>query len=43
MRLTRCNFRGRPGFGEVVGKGLVALRARLERFAALCSAAVAQA
>jgi hypothetical protein len=48
MRLARCNFRGRPSFGAVVGKGLiekglVELHARLKRFATPPSAAVAQA
>jgi len=48
MRLARCSFRGRPGFGAVVGKGLiekglVGLRARLGRSATPPSAAVAQA
>jgi hypothetical protein len=48
MRLARCNFRGRPGFGAVVGKGLVEqglaeLRARLSRFATLRSSVAAEA
>jgi hypothetical protein len=53
MRLARGNFRGRLGFGAVVGrslvekglieKGLVDLRARLNRFATLRSVVVAQA
>jgi len=48
MRLARWNFRGRPGFGTVVGRGFIEkgpaeLRARLNRFATLRRAAVAQA
>jgi hypothetical protein len=53
MRLARCNFRGRPGLGAVVGeslvekglieKGLVELRARLDRFATPRSVVVARA
>jgi 2-keto-4-pentenoate hydratase/2-oxohepta-3-ene-1,7-dioic acid hydratase in catechol pathway len=35
MRLATYNLRGRPGFGAVVGDGIVDLRARLSRFATL--------
>jgi hypothetical protein len=52
MWLARCDFRGRPGLGAVVGEGLVekgliekslvVLRARLDRSATLRSAVAAR-
>ncbi len=43
MRLASYNLRGRPGFGAVVGDGIVDLRARLGRFATLLDVFRAQA
>lgn len=43
MRLASYNMRGRPSFGAVVGDGIVDLRARLSRFAALLEVFRAQA
>jgi len=35
MRLASYNLRGRPGFGAIVGDGIVDLRSRLSRFTSL--------
>ena len=43
MRLASYNMRGRPGFGAVVGEGIVDLRARLSRFSTLLEVFRAQA
>ena len=43
MRLASYHQRGRPGFGAVVGEGIVDLRARLSRFATLLEVFRAQA
>jgi 2-keto-4-pentenoate hydratase/2-oxohepta-3-ene-1,7-dioic acid hydratase in catechol pathway len=43
MRLTSYNLRGRPGFGAVVGQGIIDLRSRLSRFTTLLEVFRAQA